>query len=219
LILNNRLTSCPFQCFFMTDKKEHIINHAVELFAEKGFEGTSIRDLAARAEVNVAMINYYFGSKEKLFESMLEHRASYTRGILDEIAKSTSLSDIEKIERVIDSYIEKIFSNRKFHRVLHQEMMLSNRESLQQSIVDILSPNSLLIKGIIETGIKKGVFKKVDPPLVIATLMGTINQVLLSKKMCNKLLNKEDGYIPYEDAKFKKRIADHLKQLMRSHLL
>ena len=49
----------------MTDKKEHIINHAVELFAEKGFEGTSIRDLAARAEVNVAMVNYYFGSKEK----------------------------------------------------------------------------------------------------------------------------------------------------------
>jgi len=36
----------------MTDKKEHIINKAIELFAEKGFEGTSIRDLAAKAEVN-----------------------------------------------------------------------------------------------------------------------------------------------------------------------
>ena len=205
--------------FSMTDKKEHIINHAVELFAEKGFEGTSIRDLAAKAGVNVAMVNYYFGSKEKLFENMVELKASYTRGMLDEIAKSDSYTDIQKVELIIDSYIGKIFSNRKFHRVLHQEMMLSKREGMQQSIVDILFPNSLIIKGVIDAGIKKGSFRKVDSPLVIATIIGTINQVLLSKKMCNKLLNKEDGYIPYDDVKFRKRIGDHLKQVMRAHLL
>ena len=205
--------------FSMTDKKEHIINHAVELFAEKGFEGTSIRDLAAKAGVNVAMVNYYFGSKEKLFENMVELKASYTRGMLDEIAKSDSYTDIQKVELIIDSYIGKIFSNRKFHRVLHQEMMLSKREGMQQSIVDILFPNSLIIKGVIDAGIKKGSFRKVDSPLVIATIIGTINQVLLSKKMCNKLLYKEDGYIPYDDVKFRKRIGDHLKQVMRAHLL
>src|SRR3981189_1207567 len=108
----------------MTDKKIHIINHAVELFAEKGFEGTSIRDLAARAGVNVAMVNYYFGSKEKLFESLVEERASYSRGVLDEIANNASYTDIEKINHIIDVYIGKLFKNRKFHRVLHQEMML-----------------------------------------------------------------------------------------------
>jgi len=203
----------------MTDKKIHIINHAVELFAEKGFEGTSIRDLAARADVNVAMINYYFGSKEKLFESMVEERASYTRGLLDEIVKNTSTTDIEKVDLIIDSYINKLFSNRKFHRVLHQEMMLNQRESLQEAIVDILYPNSLMIKGVIDAGMKKGFFKKVDAPLVIATLIGTINQVLLSKRMCNRLLNKEPGYIPYDDGRFAKRLSDHLKHLMRSHLL
>ena len=46
---------------WLNDKKEHIINAAIPLFAEKGFEGCSIRDLAARADVNVSMINYYFG--------------------------------------------------------------------------------------------------------------------------------------------------------------
>jgi hypothetical protein len=139
--------------------------------------------------------------------------------MLDEIAKNSSYTDIQKIELIIDSYIGKIFSNRKFHRVLHQEMMLSKREGMQQAIVDILFPNSLIIKGVIDAGIKKGSFRKVDSPLVIATMIGTINQVLLSKKMCNKLLNKEDGYIPYDDVKFRKRIGDHLKQVMRAHLL
>jgi hypothetical protein len=98
-------------------------------------------------------------------------------------------------------------------------MMLNQRESLQQSIVNILYPNHLIIRGVIEAGMKKGSFKKVDAPLVIATLLGTINQVLLSKKMCVKLLNKEDDYIPYEDPRFAKRLGDHLKQLMHAHLL
>ncbi|HTE10873.1 MAG TPA: TetR family transcriptional regulator [Chitinophagaceae bacterium] len=203
----------------MTDKKIHIINHAVELFAEKGFEGTSIRDLATRAGVNVAMINYYFGSKEKLFESLVEERASYSRGILDEIAHNASYSAIEKIEHIIDAYINKLFTNRKFHRVLHQEMMLSQRETLAQAIVEILYPNTLIIRGVIEAGMEKGVFRKVDAPLVIASIVGTINQVLLSKKMCIKLLDKESDYVPYDDPRFAERLSDHLKQLMRAHLL
>ncbi len=203
----------------MSDKKTHIINHAIDLFAEKGFEGTSIRDLAARADVNVAMVNYYFGSKEKLFENMVEERAAYTRVVLDEIAHNNSLSDIEKIEGVIDALITKLFTNRKYHRVLYQEMMLSQREALAQAIVEILYLNTRIIKGIIETGIKKGVFKKVDVPLVIASLTGTVNQVLLSKRMCTMLLEKDPDYIPYEDPRFAKRLGDHLKQLMHSYLL
>jgi AcrR family transcriptional regulator len=203
----------------MIDKKTHIINAAVELFAEKGFEGTSIRNIATKANVNVAMINYYFGSKEKLFECMVEQKAAYTRGALEEIVNNKSLSEIEKIDCIIDSYVSRLFTNRIFHRVIHQEMMLNQRESLQQAIVNILFPNSLVIKSVIESGMKKGVFKKVDSALVIATLIGTINQVLLSRKMCNKLLDKDEDYVPYEDVKFKKRISDHLKELLHSYLL
>jgi Tetracyclin repressor-like, C-terminal domain len=116
-------------------------------------------------------------------------------------------------------YISKLFTYRKFHRCMHQEMMLSKRESIQQTIVNVIYPNSLIIRGIIEAGIKKGSFRKVDPPLVIATLVGTINQVLLSKKMCNKLLGKNDDYIPYNDKKFISRVSTHLKALMHTYLV
>ena len=49
-------------------KKETIIESAIKLFSTKGFEGTSVREIASDAGVNVAMINYYFESKEKLFD-------------------------------------------------------------------------------------------------------------------------------------------------------
>jgi AcrR family transcriptional regulator len=218
--LNNCLNFAPvLEKSFMTDKKEHIINKAVELFAEKGFEGTSIRELAAKAEVNVAMVNYYFGSKEKLFEAMVQHKAAYMKGVLEELIKNTSLTEIEKLDRIVEIYVNKIFTNRLFHRVIHLEMMLHQRESLQDSIINIISPNSIAIKSIIESGIKKGVFRKVDPPLLLASLFGTFNQVLLSRKMCNTLLNKSPDYIPYEDPKFKKRLIDHLQDLLHTYLL
>jgi AcrR family transcriptional regulator len=57
----------------MTDieTKEKIMNAARVLFANQGYEGTSVREIAKTAEVNVASVNYYFSSKEKLFQEIL----------------------------------------------------------------------------------------------------------------------------------------------------
>ena len=203
----------------MKDKRTHIIETAMDLFARKGYEGTSIRDIAEKASVNLAMVNYYFGSKEKLFENIVEYKSSVTRGILDEILKNNKLSAIEKIYAIIDSYVEKLFTHRSFHRLIYQELILNQREELQNSIVNNLAPNSVIIKRIIETGIKNEEFKKVDVELTLASLMGTVNQVLLSRKFCNKIMNKDDDYVPYDDIKFRKRVRNHLKQLMDAHLL
>src|SRR6185436_9189387 len=104
----------------MKDKREHIVETALQLFAEKGFEGTSIRDIAEKTAINVAMVNYYFGTKEKLFEKIVEYKSSVTRGLLDEISNNKSLSSIQKIEAVIDAYIERLFTHRKFHRLIYQ---------------------------------------------------------------------------------------------------
>jgi len=203
----------------MKDKRTHIIETAMDLFARKGYEGTSIREIAERASVNLAMVNYYFGSKEKLFENIVEYKSAVTRGLLDEILNNDKLSSIEKIYSIIDSYVEKLFTHRSFHRLIYQELILNQREELQNSIVNHLAPNSVIIKRIIETGIKNEEFKKVDVELTLASLMGTVNQVLLSRKFCNKIMNKDDDYVPYDDIKFRKRVRNHLKQLMDAHLL
>ena len=50
--------------------QDRLLDAAEELFCEKGFEGTSIRDIAASAGCNVAAVNYYFGGKEKLYEEV-----------------------------------------------------------------------------------------------------------------------------------------------------
>ncbi|OHB78878.1 MAG: hypothetical protein A2Z25_16045 [Planctomycetes bacterium RBG_16_55_9] len=50
--------------------QDRLLDAAEELFCEKSFEGTSVRDIAASAGCNVAAVNYYFGGKDKLYEAV-----------------------------------------------------------------------------------------------------------------------------------------------------
>jgi AcrR family transcriptional regulator len=50
--------------------KERLLDAAERLFCSRGFKGTSVRDIAASAGCNIASVNYYFGSKEKLYEEV-----------------------------------------------------------------------------------------------------------------------------------------------------
>jgi AcrR family transcriptional regulator len=201
------------------DKKEHIMDVAVTLFAEKGFEGTSIRDLAHEADVNIAMINYYFGSKEKLFVALLEAKARFMRDKIDAVQNNPSLSELEKINQIIDGYIDRFLSQPEFHRVLQQELLVTNRELLHQNVTTLFAKNTQDIVSIIEKGIRKKIFRKVDPPLLFASIIGTINQVMLSKNMCNTLMNTEANSDPYKNPELKIRLTKHIKEMVQDHLL
>jgi AcrR family transcriptional regulator len=200
-------------------KKEIIIESAIKLFSTKGFEGTSVREIASDAGVNVAMINYYFVSKEKLFESVVEYRASVLQGIFTELVNNTELTPIEKIDIVIDQTIERKFSNSEFHHLLHRELSLEHRPQLRNAISDILLKNMNHVKKIIQNGIKDGVFKPVDIELTLTTMLGTIHYLLTSDMMCRKILGKKEGFSAFQNKQLKKRLSEHTKQLMRSHLL
>ena len=61
------------------EKQLAIIHTAEKLFSVTGFDGTSVRDIANEAGINVAMVSYYFGSKEKLMEAVFEQRTNQMR--------------------------------------------------------------------------------------------------------------------------------------------
>ena len=199
--------------------KETIIESALKLFSTKGFEGTSVREIAADADVNVAMINYYFGSKESLFESVVEYRASFLKGLFSDLINNTSLSSIEKIDFIIDQTIERKLSNAQFHHILHRELSLEHRPQLRDAISNILLKNMDPVKTILKRGIKNGEFKEVDIELTIATMMGAVHYLLTSDIMCRKILGKKEGFSPFHNKALIKRLSGHMKQLMRSHLL
>src|SRR5258705_19078 len=56
------------------DTKTRILDTAEKLFGQNGFEGTSLRDITAQAEVNLAAVNYHFQSKDSLIDAVIERR-------------------------------------------------------------------------------------------------------------------------------------------------
>ncbi len=202
------------------DKREVILSTAMKLFSQKGFEGASVREIAADAAVNPAMISYYFGSKENLFQKLVEHKISYLQGVFQELEHNTSLSHLEKINVIVDNYIERMFYGPQFHQLLQRELSLEKRPELKEEITRILLRNFYSIQAIIQSGINSGEFKKdIDIELTIATIIGSISYLLSSETMCRKILHKSKDFNPFHSKKFKERMSNHLKQLMRSHLL
>ncbi len=202
----------------MADKREHILVVAEELFGEKGFDGTSVRDIAQSAGVNLAMISYYFGSKEKLLESLVEWRAGYAYGILEELNKDESLSPWDKIDRLVEFYVDRILNNLRFHNIMYQET--SNRsEDIKNRMIAIKTRNLEQIMKIIIDGQQKRLFRQVDIPMTVGTIMGTISYYTQSKSYaCITLALGEDTNDEQYRLRLSARLKVHLKQLLRAHL-
>src|SRR5262245_57299978 len=108
------------------EKQIQIMETAEILFAEKGFNGTSVRDISERADVNLAMISYYFGSKDKLLEALFDYRGEYLKLKLESMIEDKSLSSMEKMEVLIDHYVEKIMKQQCFSRIMVREQVVNH---------------------------------------------------------------------------------------------
>ena len=198
------------------EKREHILDVAEELFGHHGFEGTSVRLLAKGAGVNVAMISYYFGSKEKLFQAMVERRAGVTLMALKFI-NAKEQDPWKKIEMAVEHYVDKIFSNIGFQRIMYRELSLDQRSWISEAISNIVFQNTQEMVSIIEEGYRKKAFRKVDAELTVVTIVGTIAKVTLSSLLCCRILG-EGATKDITDDSHRKRVKKHLHDLMKAHL-
>jgi AcrR family transcriptional regulator len=200
------------------DARGALMNTAAKLFAEHGFEAVSTRMLAREAGVNIAMISYYFGSKEKLFEAIIEERIPKTREMLLGILES-DITPWEKLEKVVNAYADKIFQGHGFSKLIHRELSLQQRPAHSEMILNNIMANWGIVGKIIEEGQDKGLFRKdIDILMTLTSTFGTIGHVVNTPCVLAKALNKEnDSDIFSEEVKM--RVKSHLLQMLKSHLL
>jgi AcrR family transcriptional regulator len=200
------------------DKRTQILSAAEQLFAEKGFEGTTVRDIAHMAGVNLAMISYYFGSKEKLFEALVEYRSGYTAVVIEELAQDEILSPLQKMFNLIDFYVDRILSNYRFHNIVSRHFSTLQSSDLKEVLMRMKEKNLEQIRKIMDDGEKKGVFRKVDLELTMGTIIGTISQMTLAKDYYCRIMGlmspDPNNYSP----ELIDRLKNHLKELVAAHL-
>lgn len=201
------------------EKQLQIIDTAERLFAAKGFEGTSVRDIAQEAGINIAMISYYFGSKEKLIEAIFAYRISFTRLTMLSVINDKDMSATEKMERIIDSYIDKMMKNQCFYRLMAQERSILDIHNISELIYESKSKNMDMIKKLIAEGQKRGEFRKnIDTALLMATMIGTSNHFTVSQDFYRRYNNLKDMSEEDFQKLLKKKLSTYLKSLFKSTL-
>lgn len=206
----------------MSLKEKHIqlLETAERLFAEKGFEGTSVRDIADEAGVNIAMISYYFGSKEKLMQALFEKKIGDIEIRVVSLIKDDSLSPIQKVDMLVQEHVERVMKDKKFHRIMVCEQIINKNPAIIHLLKDIKLKNATIIGELIKDGQKKGAFKKkVDVVMLLSIMFGTVNQLMVNHdfyRSFNKL--HELSEIDYEEL-LKVKAATYIKKIFRALLL
>lgn len=112
--------------------QERLLDAAEELFSEKGFDGTSIRDITAAAECNIASVNYHFGGKDKLYIELwrrqlgriLDARIAAIRAVMSRSGGSPSLEEL--LRSFANAFIEPLADqnkSRRFIKLMAREML------------------------------------------------------------------------------------------------
>ena len=200
-----------------SEKQIQILEVAEKLFAENGYDGTSIRHISKKAGINIAMISYYFGSKDKLLNSLVAYRNSDFRMEIETVlAKSTN--HIEKLDEIVALIVSRINKNRRTYKIIHFQYSSKDRKFDFESYINHKKENFKLLENFIKNGQEIGVFiKNVNSLLIVPTILGSYFHFYYNKAFFMNLLdiNDEKSFESY----IKNELTTHLQQTIKALLI
>jgi AcrR family transcriptional regulator len=193
--------------------KARLLEAAGQEFAEKGFDGATVRTICARAGVNLAAVNYHFGDKEQLYTSALfeAHRCGAGDVSLEEMSQG---EPIEQLRRFIYHFLRNTLAIDQSTGWQHVLMMreLHRPTAASQTLVDqVIRPKFDALSGLI---------KRLRPDLegrkLVATVFSIIGQCLyyrIGRPVAMRLIGAEE--FASLDAEF---LTDHITNFVLSAL-
>jgi TetR/AcrR family transcriptional regulator len=141
-----------------------------ELFAERGFDGVPIEDLAERAGVNKALISYHFGGKRGLYVAILQSAFAAMADRLKAIEASAP-SAREALHAFLEAFLQVTRERRGFPTLFLREVLSTGIEpALLPYLLEIIGVSRRLA----ERGAREGLFRRVDPLLLHFALVGSV---------------------------------------------
>lgn len=199
-----------------TDKRDEILDTAEILFAEHGFEAVSVREISKAADINIAMISYYFGSKEKLYEEVVNRKLISLSQLQMHLEKLPTYR--QQLFTCLDILLEKLIERRNFQNIIFREITVNQRTKMSDKISTALHQNFMFIAAIIEKGIKNKEFKKVDVKLTVMSIFGIIRMYVTSGNMACRILDVKEPEDIFTEPN-RKRLKKHLHEMLTCHLL
>jgi TetR/AcrR family transcriptional regulator len=188
----------------LEDRKQVFLKAAEGLFAQHGFERTSIRMIAGALNVNSAMISYYFGSKEALYLQIFRNRLV---AITDEIKKfeNLDLDPPKKLETYLLSYIKRISSDQIFHRLLYTQLATRQHPEVISLVTKARTEIFSFLLKVVKSGIKTRQFNLIDEQIFVLNILAFIPSVFTGN--LNSLLHLD------------KHVSEDISERMIGHIM
>lgn len=198
------------------EARQKLIHQARELFTVMPYERVSTRLIANRAGVNVAMIRYYFGNKEGLFETMLRETMEPMKRQMEALLRDSSQQNFLDLMR---TYYREMIKVPQFPRLITQVMHMdtgdTQRKLLEKVINDISQPMqqvmfTKLVDGkILKPGVDPKlskvsyislmVFPFIAPPALLALHGIELNETFLNQLLEHNIKLMTDGFLQSND--------------------
>ncbi len=196
--------------------KDRILKIATKLFAQKGYDGTSIRDIVKAANVNVAMVSYYWGGKKELFHGIINElvdtQTKYAKSALDFAVNPEDLPKKEQIKlmyRTVDKAIDFFYGDVPYELLTF--LMHGQKEKTIFENLPLFIYGKKLLAAIFD--------KRENDKEVILTLVSIITNINSPRLMPNLSLTlMGQRTVRKEDIKIiKKNIYIYLDALIKAH--
>lgn len=190
------------------ESRRRLLSTAGRLFAEKGFDGVSTRDIANSAGVNISLISYYFNGKEGLYTAVLRDACEGAEMKRDELFKTFKLEEMTKdifvnvMTTLVRELLEMKIKNPFMPALIHREL-IANFPRARVFVDDMTSRVLPSIFSILETAQKKGIIRQdLHIPTYFMTMVHAIDTYYLfiqtksaSADMCMQLPQEKEAYI------------------------
>jgi len=155
------------------DKKQRIMNSAIKVIAEKGYNGASTALIARDAGVSQGIIFHYFGNKEDLFWTMIKQKAEIFERELKQNLRDEK-NALKKIEIALITFAKLIEKEEKFYEVVIKQIRGSGLNLEKLNKIGVMK-FAYLINELITEGIQQGVVRNIDPEIASICFFGMID--------------------------------------------
>ncbi|MDD2589377.1 MAG: TetR family transcriptional regulator [Fermentimonas sp.] len=172
--------------------EQKIISAADNLFTQKGYAATKTREIADEAGVNLALVNYYFGSKENLYKKVVQKKFRMLLGAISPVLSDENISIEDKITSITDNYTKLLLENEELPIFILNELTV-NKELFK----DITENARLVAQPVIDNQLKERNIEMSAADLIVNTLGLTMFPFVAKPLIVSSGLVKEEEFVSF----------------------
>ncbi len=200
------------------EKQQKILLVAEEIFSKKGIDASSIREISKQAKINIAMVSYYFGSKEKLVEALFEMRLEKLNTSLQNLLENESGDSMDKLSSFLQGYLSRILKEHEFHRIMLREYSKTDSPiQIKEGIKKMKLETLRIVQEMIDTGYEQKIFgRRAHAEAIISVVIGSTSYLILNENTYSDKwqIRTHEEYAVYIEDNFYPYLLDSLKAIL-----